>query len=255
VDHVCDIVREFDGVRLTNSHANADVTAQFSVDLALALLNRLHEGHELVKYGRWDERWSTSAPVNMSESTVGVLGAGRIGHEIARLARPFAARVVGLSRRGIAADDTFDRIVGSADMDWILQETDILFVTLPLTEDTRDLIGRRELDLLGPSGYLISVGRGASVNEVDLFEALRDLRIAGAAVDVWFEYEPAADGEGHRYPFHLPFHTLDNVLLSPHRAGWTSPAPDYWHEIIENLRRFASDDGELLNEVDLRRGY
>lgn len=256
VDHLCDVVRTFEGVRLANSHANAYATAQFAIGLALALMNRLREGHEIVKEGRWNDRWIPPAPVNMSHTTVGVLGAGRIGTEVARLIRPFAPRVIGLSRSGASrGDGPFDAVMVRDDLHRLLSEAGVLFVTLPLTADTRDLIRRHELDLLGPDGYLVSVGRGETLCESDLFEALQDKRIAGAAIEVWYDYEPAADRDGRKFPYNRPFHELDNVLLSPHRAGWTRPSPDFWEDIIENLNRMAGGRSDLLNEVDLQRGY
>jgi phosphoglycerate dehydrogenase-like enzyme len=84
---------------------------------------------------------------------------------------------------------------------------------------------------------------------------LRDRGIRGAAIDVWYDYQPEPDDQERSFPFHQPFHTLDNILLSPHRAA--SPFSDLqrWDEVIDNLRRVADGSADLLNRVDLERGY
>lgn len=256
VRHVCKTLRNHDGVRLANSHANAYVTAQYAVALALGLVNRLVAGHMLMADGRWAERYAGSSPVNLSDKTIGILGAGHIGRAVAHLVAPFAARVIGLRRN--PSDEPpppFERIVGALGLHALLHEADVVFVTLPLTAATRGLLGAEELDRLGPSGYLINVGRGPIVDEPALYRALTERRIAGAAVEVWYDYNPEPDVQGRRYPYQEPFHTLDNVLLSPHWAGWTDPSPDYWTGIADNINRLAAGRDDLVNEVDVEEGY
>ena len=256
VRHVCKTVRKHDGVRLANSHANAYATAQYAVALALGLVNRLVPGHALMEEGRWADRYETSTPVNLSDKTIGILGAGHIGRAVARLIAPFAARVVGLRRTpSPEPPPPFERVVGPGALHAFLQGADVVFVTLPLTEATRGLLGAEELDVLGPSGYLINAGRGPIVDEQALYRALQGRRIAGAAVEVWYDYDPEPDAQGRRHPYHEPFHTLDNVLMSPHWAGWTDPPPDYWTGIAENINRLAAGRDDLVDEVDVEAGY
>ncbi len=108
---------------------------------------------------------------------------------------------------------------------------------------------------MGSDGLLVNVSRGRVIDEESLFCALRDELIAGAAIDVWYDYDPSPDEEGRKYPFSFPFHTLENVILSPHRAA--SPLDDLhrWDEVIENTRRFAVGHKQLINIVDLTEGY
>ena len=126
---------------------------------------------------------------------------------------------------------------------------------VPLTPQTEGLIGGEELASLGSEGLLVNVSRGKVVDEESLYLALRDGVIAGAALDVWYEYSPEEDENGKKYPTNFPFHELDNVVMSPHRAA--SPFSDLgrWDEVIENIHRCATGQTDFLNIVDLERGY
>ena len=138
-----------------------------------------------------------------------------------------------------------------------LREVDVLVVAVPLTAETDGMIGADQLLLLGDHGLLVNVARGAVVDERALYEALHSRTIAGAGLDVWYEYRPDETSDGRKYPYdgQYPFHELDNVVLSPHRAA--SPFDDLrrWDEVIENVRRVADGREDLLNLVDLERGY
>ncbi|MFW9922006.1 MAG: NAD(P)-dependent oxidoreductase, partial [Candidatus Thorarchaeota archaeon] len=113
----------------------------------------------------------------------------------------------------------------------------------------------RELELLGENGLLVTVARGEVINEKDFYEVLRDKKIAGAAIDVWYNYRPEPDELGRKFPSNYPFYELDNVILSPHRGA--SPMSDLrrWNEVIENINRFSLGESKFLNEVDLELEY
>lgn len=141
------------------------------------------------------------------------------------------------------------------DLHRFLKSIDTLIIAVPLTSKTRGLIGERELELLGCDGLLVNVARGAVVDEESLYVALKDKIIAGAAIDVWYEYRPEPDDKGRKYPAKLPFYELDNIVLSPHRAA--SPFDDLqrWDDVIENIKRFADGRTDFLNVMNLEREY
>lgn len=205
------------------------------------------------------ERLATLTPRQLAGSTLGIIGYGRIGREISRLASVFGMDVLGLSRTGVpnAAQAKFDTGRQTADgdraqvlpmdrLDEVLTRSDILVVVVPLTELTRGMIGARELDLLPPGALVINIARGGIVDEAALLERLRDGRIGGAAVDV-FDDEPL--------PPDSVWWSEPNALVTPHVAGL---APQYHAQtldlVVENLTRLA-DGRPIVNEVDRVSGY
>ncbi|HYH12134.1 MAG TPA: NAD(P)-dependent oxidoreductase, partial [Thermomicrobiales bacterium] len=140
------------------------------------------------------------------------------------------------SKRALELD--IARLVGMEEIDSVLAETDFLVVAVPLDRDTTGLLGARELALLKPDAYLINVARGPVIDENALFEVLADHRIAGAAIDVWYQYP---DDRVHGVPASRPFHELDNAILTPHIAGWTfGTFAHRWERINDNLHRLAT---------------
>ncbi len=194
--------------------------------------------------GRWD-------PFEVGEvhgRTLGIVGYGDIGRAGAAAARPLGMRVLALRKRPERSDGDplVDQLFPLERRHELLARSDYVVVAMPLTPETRGLIGAAELAVMRPAAVLVNVGRGAVVDEPALLQALEARRIGGAALDV-FEHEPLP--EGH------PFFRLDNVLLSPHCAdhtpGWLEAS---FAGFIENLVCFRSGL-PLRNLVDKARGY
>lgn len=184
----------------------------------------------------------------VSGHTLGIIGYGSIGRAIAIRARALEMKVLALRRQVSqpSPNDPIDESYGAEGLRQMLSRCDYIAVTLPLTEQTRGLIGKAEFAVMKKDAVLINVGRGPTIDEPALVQALSENRIRGAALDV-FDQEPL--------PKSHPFYSLENVLLSPHCADHT---PD-WHEnamrfFLTQLERFRSGQ-ELLNVVDKRRGY
>ncbi len=194
--------------------------------------------------GRWDQ-----FDCELVEGkTVGIVGMGTIGEEVAKRMRPFGVKIAALRRRPelSGGHPHVDRVYGPAMLADLLAASDYVVVATPLTPETRGLIGARELAAMKPTAVLINVGRGPVVDEGALVEALSAGRIRGAALDV-FDREPLPEGHA--------FYSLENVLLSPHSAdhvpGWSENALEFF---VENFGRFAAGQ-PLLNMVDKNAGY
>ncbi len=209
----------------------------------LALHRRLHVAVRLQLQRRWDRRRIVGDEV--AGKTLGILGLGTIGRDIASRAGAFGMRVVG-TKRTPAPVPGVERVLPPEGLPEVLRESDAVVVTLPLTPQTRGLLGEAEFRMMKPSAIFINVGRGPIVQEAALVRALREGWIAAAALDV-FEHEPL--------PADSPLYDLENVILTPHVSG---TSPRYLDRAVplfcENLRRFLAGQ-PLLNLVDKERGY
>lgn len=213
--------------------------AEWVLMAMLALPRRVLRFDRDLRQGVWhrhgDERVDLGEP-ELEGKTVCVLGHGQIGREVERLATALGAHVVPVSRS----------LGNLAELAAVLERSDFAVVALMLTPETRGLVGAPELAALGPAGYLVNVARGAIVDEQALYEALRDGTIAGAALDVWWEY-PEEEGDVVM-PSSLPFHELDTVLMAPHVSGRSRRTSERrWAFLAEQLERFAR--GEPLRNV------
>ncbi|MBT6095845.1 MAG: phosphoglycerate dehydrogenase [Rhodospirillaceae bacterium] len=181
--------------------------------------------------------------------TLGIVGYGHIGREAAKRAGAFGMQVLAASRRAPAPDvpqpDTFSTMDG---LDAMLGESDYVLVTLPLSGETRGLFDAGRLAAMKPDGVLINVGRGKVIDEAALFAALRDNRIGGAVIDVWYQY--ATQDDPDPTPSKFPFEELDNVIMTPHMSALTHPMRTRrWQFVADNLKRFAA--GEAVENVCL----
>jgi phosphoglycerate dehydrogenase-like enzyme len=249
----------------TTSGVHAATIAEYALTVLLALAHRVPRMVEWQGRGTWPpdrERWPLFVPTEVRGATLGIIGYGSIGRELARMATSaFAMRVLALKRDPSQRADRDYCPPGTGDPDgrlpeaWmgperlaeLLERADVVVMAAPLTPATRGMLGAREFARMKPSAYFINVGRGASVDEATLAAALRERRIAGAAVDVFAE-EPPPSG-------HPLYAGLDNVILSPHVSGFLPSYDDRCSELFaENLRRWLAG-APLLNLVDRARGY
>jgi D-2-hydroxyacid dehydrogenase (NADP+) len=195
-----------------------------------------------------NREWKRYKQRLLKDQTAGIIGLGMIGREIARLCKAFDMKVIGMRRSGGPeyVIPEVDRVFLREQLPELLSASDFVILALPLTEETRNMIGEKELHWMKPGAYLINVARGAIVDEVALVRALDERWIAGAGLDV-FVKEPL--------PPESRFYGLPNVIFSPHISG---DMPDYeWRAtdiFCENLRRYLAGE-PFLHEVDKEKGY
>jgi phosphoglycerate dehydrogenase-like enzyme len=141
------------------------------------------------------------------------------------------------------------------DLNDLLNSSDVVFVCLPETADTRELIGEEELDRLPAGAVLVNIARGEIVAEKALFDALSSEKLGAAGLDVWYQYPADEEGRVNTPPSAYPFHELDNVVMSPHRAGgWVDSDQARMEHLVQLLNKAAQGE-PLQNLVDLKRGY
>ena len=260
IQHHIDTFRELTQSRkitLINGHGNTYFTAQHAVALLLTLTNRIALHHNWMMKGLWRRGDSYAKSIPMRDRKIGLLGYGAVNKKVHKFLSGFNVEFL-ILKRTWKGDEDFPTPVKQflpKDLDTFLEETDTLMIAVPQTEETIGMIGEHELRLLGAESFLVNIARGIVVDEEALYKALTQKTIAGAAIDVWYEYKPKPDVEGRKFPTRFPFHELDNVVLSPHRGA--SPMDDLkrWDEVIENIRRFAEGRDEFINVVELDRAY
>ncbi len=212
-----------------NGGANSIDVAEHTIGLILGFYRRLIELDRNVRGDRWRDIDTGSSTYTINGKTVGIVGLGNIGKRVAHLLRPFGARLLYYDQYPPARNIELELGVTRMALEDLLRESDIVTVHLPLTDETRGIIGRRELSLLKPTAVLVNTCRGPIVDEVVLTEVLSEGRILGAALDVLEQEPPAPDN---------PLLKLDNVLLTPHVAGVTY---DTWTRrgefVFQNLQR------------------
>lgn len=246
-------------------------------EAVLAMMLHFSRGIDLAVRGMAEWRWSAEdyygLPARVREirgSTVGILGMGGVGSEVARRVLALGARVIGVRRQRTPSSDRGERwrpadatgdsertawspedsgaqvVYGSDGLDWALSQSDFLVVTLPSTPSTRGLIGEPEFARMKPGSVLVNVARGDIVDESALVEALREGRLRGAASDVFVE-EPLPDGH--------PLWDVPGLLITPHISAVSL---GFWeresHLIAVNVERFLAGE-PLLNQVDREAGY
>lgn len=237
------------GAWLANAHGHDTGIAEFVIGAMLASSWGFGRLDAALRRGAWLSPWALDAEPppawpELSGKTLGILGYGRIGRRVAHLARAFGMAIWAIRREVTDPDRRGLAFLGGADaLDEVLRQSDFLVITLPLTPETRGLLGARELRLMKPTARLINVARAEIIDEDALYHALAQKTIAGAALDVWYRYP---SGPGPMPPSRHPFHELPNVLMTPHVAGWTEGTLDARAQLIaENIGRVARDEAPL----------
>jgi phosphoglycerate dehydrogenase-like enzyme len=237
------------GAQVCNAFGHETAIAEYIVMVMLALHHRLFAiAGEFRDRGSWASSWVGSGPQHgeVRGTTLGIVGYGRVGRETARRAAAFDMRILAANRTPRAADPEVERVYPLAELDRMLPECDTVVLCTALERGTTGLIDARRLALMKPSAFLVNIARGPVVDEDALYAALASGRLAGAALDVWWQYpDPATPNRrGSRHPFH----ELPNVIVTPHNSGWTEgTGRRRLAEIADNLNRFVR--GEALRNL------
>jgi D-2-hydroxyacid dehydrogenase (NADP+) len=232
------------GIRLASAQGvNAAAVAEHAMALVLALARQLHLARDNQRARHWRGMISdlTQREDELGGKTLLIVGLGRIGAHLARLARGFGMRVIATKRDVPAGEGLADAVFPPDRLIEQLAEADVVVLTCPLTAHTEGLIDARAFAAMKPSAFLINVARGRVVQEAALIAALAEKRIAGAGIDCTVE-EPL--------PASSPLWALDNAIITPHTAGETRRYEDGVIDLLlDNLERLWRGDAELRNQV------
>jgi phosphoglycerate dehydrogenase-like enzyme len=211
-----------------------------------AMINLARNFHQIFN-NQLNAKWDRSVPQDEIHGRVaGIIGLGSIGQEIARKASVLGMRVIGVKNNPQPLAGV-DRVYGPAEMAEVFKQSDYVINLLPGTPTTRGLLDKKFFGLMSRSACFINLGRGFTVNQADLIDALRTKTIRALVSDV-YEQEPLAEDS--------PLWHLDNVILTPHIAGVSLHYLDRALDIIRhNLPVYLSRSGKMMNVVDLTKGY
>ena len=200
-----------------------------------------------------ERTWRPYLAEELHGKTVGIIGLGAIGSYVAKLAAADGMRVIAIRRSAAGrktgretGDPNVDELLPPSDLPYLLSQSDYVVIAVPLTAESRGLIGEPELRSMKPTARIVNIARGSVIDEAALVRALTEGWIGGAALDV-FEQEPL--------PPDSPLWGMENVLLTPHISGGT---PVYMERAValfcDNLRRYLAGE-PLHNVIDVHRGY
>lgn len=226
----------------TTSGIHGNIIAEHVMGMVISFSRSLMQLYQQQK----NNVWRKIKVSQLEGKTMAVIGVGSIGLEIAERAKAFKMKTIGIKRTVNNSLPYIDELYSNDELLTVLNRSDYVVVTLPLTDETTAMFSEDEFNAMKKTAYFINIGRGQVVDEEEMILALEEGKIAGAGLDV-FEKEPL--------PGDSPLYRLDNVLLTPHISG---VFPDYNKKavkvFIDNLNRYKQGK-ELINLVDYNRGY
>ncbi len=250
-EETSELLRDYPHISLHNLHYNAVDTAEMALALLLSASKSLSLSDRALRANNWQHRSRPDLSVRLEGKTALILGYGEIGRRVGRALRGMGLHVLGVRRHPQGETDVYSMDA----LPDLLPQANVLILTLPLTAETKGLIGKRELAMLPERAILVNVGRGAVVDQGALYHALRERKLFAAGLEVWYNYPSDKDAVVNTPPADYPFHELDNVVMSPHRGGSSLEADRERLQQLAEMLNAAARGEPLPNRVDVRRGY
>lgn len=250
------LLAEFPEIAVHNLHHNAQPVAEMALTLLLSAAKSVVPFDQALRRGDWRPRYRPSPTRLLANKTALILGYGAIGRQTAALCKAIGMRVLATRRNPAQGPEgPADEVHPSSALSQLLPEAKGLLICLPHTPQTDGLIGQKELALLPQGAILVNVGRGPIVDQSALYIALQNGHLHGAGLDVWYNYPADEASRSHTLPADFPFQELDNVVMSPHRAGSTSETNALRMAHLADLLNAAAAGETLPNRIDLAAGY
>ena len=198
----------------------------------------------------WSDSMIFDGPTHneLFNKTVGILGYGKIGKEIAKRIKPFGINLIGYTRSARKKDKYLNNLYLSKDLKKNVNNLDYLIIACPLTKSTKNIINKSVFKFMKKNVVIINIARGGIINEKDLYNALKEKFIGGAIIDTWFKY-PQNKGQNGFKPSRYSFSKMKNVIMSPHISAWSENMIDRRSQVIsDNINRLYNKKG-LINVV------
>lgn len=245
---------QYPQIAIHNLHHNAPPTAEMALALLMASARNLIPSDREFRQHNWTARYQPYPSVILSGKTALILGYGSIGEYLGNILKAMGMTVIGTRRQHY---DAAQGIYPPEKLHDLLPDAQVLIVALPATDETEGLIAKDELALLPEGAIVVNIGRASVIDQYALYDALKSKHLHGAASDVWYHYPDNEADRTNTAPADVPFHELDNMVMSPHRAGGGG------NDEIELMRMSAiakslnmALTGEIMpHQVDLDLGY
>ena len=218
-EHTRQVLLDYPTVGVYNLHHNASSTAEMAIGLMISAMKRIQLFDAQLKKGRWAIPGENLEHTSLAGKKVLVLGYGSIGQKVAAVCKAFDMEVFAVKRTPPTDHD--GSITFLTDSEWRQQlpEIDVLQLCLPYTPATKEIIGPNEIAKLPNRSVVINTARGGLIHEQAFYHALKDRSIAGAGIDVWWNYPKDRAKAKREHPSNFPFRKLPNVIMTPHRAA------------------------------------
>jgi phosphoglycerate dehydrogenase-like enzyme len=247
---------EFPHLALHNSRWPTIPTAEGALTLLLAATKFVLPADRAFREHNWEIRYRPSPSILLHGKTALVLGFGAIGKLVGQMCHALGMRVIGVKRTSNPTNIPYPaEVFPITELKSVLPRASVLICTLPLTAETKGLIGATELSLLTKPAFLVNVGRGPVIDEAALYAALKDGTLAAAGLDVWYTYPKDASEHAHTPPSQYPFHELENVVLSPHRIDLVREHDERLVDELAQTLNAAARGEPLPNRMDVKAGY
>lgn len=251
------LLLKYPSISVHNLHHNADATAEMAMALLMSAAKCLVPIDRALRGNDWRPRYRPNPSVLLNRKRALVLGYGAVGRRVGRMCLALGMDVHA-TRRSIereARDANGIMLHPAASLLGLLPQADVLMVCLPLTEETEGLLGAEALTSLPQGAIIVNVGRGPIIQQEALYQALSSGHLHAAGLDVWYNYPDEEADRANTPPSDWPFSDLDNVVMSPHRAGGSQENEFLRVQALAALLNPYVDDQRMANHVDLNAGY
>ena len=234
------------GIQIFNSYSHTPFVAEFAVALAHDLVKKITINHDMLRRGVWwrpkyDDSDYLYQATTLRNSSIGLIGFGRLGQYICNYLEPYNCKFLAYNRSQQQHVPHLPK-VQYTQLAEVIERSDLIFVTLPITESTYGIVSAELMSKAKRSSLWVVISRGDVINQNALYEALLNDKIAGAAIDAWFQDGRKTD---FAYPASYSFHTLQNVILSPYKAMYLNGVSPNLNDVIYNVAAFC--ENKILN--------
>jgi phosphoglycerate dehydrogenase-like enzyme len=251
-----ELLAEAPHVALHNLHHNARAAAEHAMALMIAASKSILPCDRSLRDGDWTPRYELARSMLLEDRTVLILGYGAIGRCLAPMCHGFGMRVIATRRSLDAATEQDGAVVHpAAALDELLPVADVVVVALPQTPDTTGLLDHRAFEMMKSSAILVNVGRGGIIDQHALHDALANGTIRAAGIDAWYSYPKDEPSRTSTRPGEPPFEQLENLVMSPHRAGHVEEIEMLRARDLAHSLRAAAEGRPIPHPVDPDRGY